>query len=145
MAGATAARFVSSRSAARRSPGQAVIPSPALHNPASRSILRLDRDAGGDMPIYSIWESRFPAARAAEGRAVTEAIWRDMRSFVGYLSHELLVDADDPGHLLVVSQWTSRERADEVLRRYATHPNAVAANSLVAEPRRRILATRAGG
>ena len=97
------------------------------------------------MPIYSIWESRFPAARAAEGRAVTEAIWPDMPSFEGYLSHELLVDADDPGHLLVVSQWTSRERADASLRRYATHPNARAANRLVAEPRRRILATRADG
>jgi quinol monooxygenase YgiN len=97
------------------------------------------------MPVYSIWESRFPAARAAEGRAVTEAIWRDMPGFDGYLSHELLVDADDPGHLLVVSQWASREHADEALGRYATHPNALAANSLVTEPRRRILATRADG
>jgi quinol monooxygenase YgiN len=105
----------------------------------------LDRDRGGDMPIYSIWESRFPAARAAAGRAVTEAIWRDMQSFEGYLSHELLVDADDPGHLLVVSQWTSREHADKTLGLYATHPNARAANSLVTEPRRRFVATRADG
>ena len=97
------------------------------------------------MPIYSIWESRFPEARAAEGRAVTEAIWRDMTSFEGYLSHELLVDIDDPGHLLVVSHWVSREHADESLRLYAQHPNARAANDLVAEPRRRILATGAGG
>ncbi len=94
------------------------------------------------MPIYSIWESRFPADRAAEGRTVTEAIWRDMLSCEGYVSHELLVDADDPGHLLVVSQWVSREHADESLRHYATHPNAQAANRLVVEPRRRILANR---
>src|SRR5919106_1367566 len=97
------------------------------------------------MAIYSIWESRFPAARAAEGRAVTEAIWRDMQGCEGYLSHELLVDADDPGHLLVVSRWTSREHADDILRSYADHPNARAANSLVTEPRRRILANRAEG
>ena len=97
------------------------------------------------MPIYAIWESRFPAPRAATGRAVTEAIWRDMTSFEGYLDHELLVDIDDPGHLLVVSQWTSREHADESLRLYTEHPNARAANSLVAEPRRRILAAGAGG
>jgi quinol monooxygenase YgiN len=97
------------------------------------------------MPIYAIWESRFPAARAAEGRAVTEAIWRDMPCYEGYLSHELLVDIDDPGHLLVVSQWTSQELADESLRLYATHPNARAANNLVAEPRRRILFTPADG
>jgi quinol monooxygenase YgiN len=95
--------------------------------------------------IYAIWESRFSAARAAEGRAVTEAIWRDMPQFEGYLDHELLIDANDPGHLLVVSRWTSQEHADQSLRRYATHPNARAADSLVAEPRRRILATRAKG
>jgi heme-degrading monooxygenase HmoA len=94
------------------------------------------------MPIYSIWESRFPAAAAAEGRAVTKAIWRDMPGFDGYLGHEILVDADDPGHLLVVSRWTTRELADAVLRDYAGHPNARAANRLVAEPRRRFVATR---
>ena len=97
------------------------------------------------MPIYAIWESRFPAPRAATGRAVTEAIWRDMTSFEGYLDHELLVDVDDPGHLVVVSQWASQEHADESLRLYADHPNARAVNNLVAEPRRRILAAAAGG
>ena len=97
------------------------------------------------MPIYAIWESRFPAPRAATGRAVTEAIWRDMTSFGGYLDHELLVDIDDPGHLVVVSQWASQEHADESLRLYADHPHARAVNNLVAEPRRRILAAAAGG
>jgi len=92
--------------------------------------------------IYSIWESRFAAAEAAEGRAVTEAIWRDMPGFDGYLSHELLIDADHPGHLLVISQWTTREHADASLRSYAAHPNAQAANRLVTEPRRRTIATR---
>ena len=66
-----------------------------------------------------------------------------MPCFDGYVSHELLVDVDDAGHLLVVSQWASRGQADESLRRYAEHPNAAAANSLVASPRRRILAIRA--
>jgi quinol monooxygenase YgiN len=62
-----------------------------------------------------------------------------MRSFEGYSSHELLPDIDDPGHLLVVSQWAGREHADESLRLYAEHPNARAANQ------RRILAAGAGG
>jgi len=95
--------------------------------------------------IYAIWESRFPGPKATEGRAVTEAIWRDMTSFEGYLSHELLVDDDDPGHLLVVSQWASRQDADESLRLYVGHPNARAANDLVSEPRRRIIATPTDG
>jgi heme-degrading monooxygenase HmoA len=95
------------------------------------------------VPVYSIWESRFPAGSAEEGRAVTEAIWRDMQGCDGYLSHELLIDADDPGHLLVMSRWNSREQADETLRQYRDHPNAQAANRLAAEPRRRIVALSA--
>jgi quinol monooxygenase YgiN len=97
------------------------------------------------VPIHVIWESRFSSVRAAEGRAVTEAIWRDMPAFDGYLGHELLIDVNDPGHLLVVSRWISQEHADESLRRYATHRNARTADGLVAEPRRRIVATRAEG
>jgi heme-degrading monooxygenase HmoA len=95
------------------------------------------------MAIYSIWESHFPEAAAAEGRAVTEAIWVDMLGFEGYLDHELLIDSDDPGHLLVVSRWTTRDRADEVLKEYADHPNARAVERLVAKPRRRFVAARA--
>jgi quinol monooxygenase YgiN len=97
------------------------------------------------MPIFAIWESRFAGPSAREGRAVTEAIWRDMTDFVGYLDHELVVDLDDPGHLLVISRWASREHADDALQAYRGHRNARAANDLAAEPRRRILAERAGG
>jgi heme-degrading monooxygenase HmoA len=91
------------------------------------------------MPVYSVWESHFPAAVAREGKAVTEAIWRDMVDFDGYVSHELVEDLDDPGHLLVVSRWSTRERADAVLREYATHPNARRANELVSQPRERFV------
>src|SRR5262245_52044235 len=61
------------------------------------------------MSVYSIWESRFPAESAEEGVKVTKAIWRDMLCFDGYLSHELIQDLDQPGHLFVVSRWASRE------------------------------------
>jgi heme-degrading monooxygenase HmoA len=91
------------------------------------------------MPVYSVWESHFPAAAAREGKAVTEAIWRDMVDFDGYVSHELVEDLDDPGHLLVVSRWSTRERADAVLREYSTHPNARRANELVSQPRERFV------
>lgn len=90
------------------------------------------------MSVYSIWESRFPEQSVDEGVAVTKAIWRDMPSFDGYLEHELIEDLDKPGHLLVVSRWTSREAADAALS-YASHPNAQRVNQLVSEPRRRTL------
>jgi quinol monooxygenase YgiN len=88
------------------------------------------------MGVYSIWESRFPAGDVEEGIRVTKAIWEDMLSFDGYLDHELIEDLDEPGHLIVVSRWTSREAADAALS-YASHPNARRANELVSEPRRR--------
>jgi quinol monooxygenase YgiN len=89
------------------------------------------------MPVYSVWESHFPSEHADEGRAITGAIWRDMPRFDGYVSHELIEDLDDPGHLLVVSQWTTREHADESLSQYAAHANARRVNELVSRPRTR--------
>ena len=91
------------------------------------------------MPVYSVWESHFSPETAREGRAVTEAIWRDMTQFDGYLAHEVIEDLDDPGHLFVVSQWTSREHADDTLRQYAGHSNARRANELVSRPRTRFV------
>ena len=44
------------------------------------------------MSIYSIWESRFPAETTEEGVRVTQAIWRDMLSFDGYLAVEIAID-----------------------------------------------------
>jgi quinol monooxygenase YgiN len=91
------------------------------------------------MSVYSIWESHFAREVAREGRGVTEAIWRDMTAYDGYLGHELIEDLDDPGHLLVVSQWASREHADETLRLYGDHANARRVNELVSRPRTRFV------
>jgi heme-degrading monooxygenase HmoA len=88
------------------------------------------------MSVYSIWESRFPAEAAQEGIRVTKAIWQDMRSFDGYLTHELIQDLDEPGHLIVISRWASSETADAAMS-YASHPNAERADQLVSQPRRR--------
>ena len=88
------------------------------------------------MTVYSIWESRFPPEATEEGIGLTEAIWRDMLSFDGYLGHELIQDLDQPGHLFVVSRWASREAAGAAMI-YASHPNAKRAEQLVSEPRRR--------
>lgn len=91
------------------------------------------------MPVFSVWESQFPADVAESGREVTEAIWRDMLGCAGYVSHELIEDLDDPGHLLVVSEWESREHADASLHEYADHPNVRRVNDLVSRPRARFV------
>jgi quinol monooxygenase YgiN len=88
------------------------------------------------MSVYSIWESRFPAEKVEEGISVTKAIWHEMLCFDGYLAHELVQDLDQAGHLIVISRWTSRERADAAMS-YASYPNAKRADQLVSEPRRR--------
>jgi quinol monooxygenase YgiN len=94
--------------------------------------------------VFSIWESRFPPEHVRRGRQVTDAIWRDMPRYSGYLRHVLIEDLDDPGHLFVVSERENREAADNVLADYANNPNARLANELVAEPRRRTLGRRLG-
>jgi quinol monooxygenase YgiN len=92
------------------------------------------------MTVFAVWESHFPPEAAQEGRAITQAIWcDDMPRFDGYLAHELIEDLDDPGHLLVIGQWTTRQAADDVLRAYANHANARRANALVSRPRRRFV------
>jgi heme-degrading monooxygenase HmoA len=90
------------------------------------------------MSVYSIWESLFPAETAEEGIRVTNAIWQDMLSFDGYLAHELIQDLDQPGHVIVISRWASREAADAAMS-YASHPNAKRADQLVSRPRRRMV------
>lgn len=91
------------------------------------------------MAVMSIWESNFPRDAASEGAAVTSRIWEDTRSFQGHLGRQLIVDVDDPGHLLVVSWWASRKAADEVLEEYREHSKARRANELVSHPRRRFI------
>jgi quinol monooxygenase YgiN len=97
------------------------------------------------LTVFSIWESRFPPENAAEGLRVTEAIWTDMLTFAGYVSHTLVRDLDDEGHLMVVSEWESREAADEALRSYAGSTNATAAEALVSTPRRRTVGSAVSG
>lgn len=94
--------------------------------------------------VHVVWEFRFPPAALAEGEQVVHAIWRDMTRFDGYVDHEVVRDVDDPGHLVVLSRWTSREHADRIRDEYAGHPNAVLADSLVSQPRRRVVAATVG-
>ena len=94
------------------------------------------------MNVTVLWESRFPAVSAEGGLDVTRKIWQDMRQFPGYVDHEIVRDLDDPGHLLVISHWTSREALETVKNRYGGHPNVLLVNKLASQPRTRWVAMR---
>lgn len=89
------------------------------------------------MSITVLWDARFRQQNAQAGQDVVKRIWDDMTGFAGYIDHEAIVDVGDSGHVVVVSHWSSREAADRALTEYRNHPNAVEANSLALEPRRR--------
>jgi len=77
------------------------------------------------MGVYVVWETWLKPGRASEGYDITRAIWQDMREFKGYIGHFLLRDQDDPGHLLLISHWESRQDADESKRQYASSQKVV--------------------
>ncbi len=106
---------------------------------ASNRLQNCARKGREGMSITVLWEARFTQGQANEGQAVIKRIWDDMTRFQGYVDHETIVDVDDPGHVVVVSHWTSRQAADRVRDEYSRNPNAVEANRLAVEPRRRIV------
>jgi quinol monooxygenase YgiN len=70
--------------------------------------------------VVIVWETWLNPGDEAEGLHLTREIWSDMQRVDGYVSHRLLVDHDAPTHLLLVSQWRSREAADRSKREYAS-------------------------
>lgn len=90
--------------------------------------------------VTVIWDTWLKAGEEAEGLALTRRIWEDMRAFEGYLSHQLLYDADAPGHVIALGVWRSREDADRVRETYK-HSDVVARlTPLLAKPRERWIA-----
>jgi heme-degrading monooxygenase HmoA len=93
------------------------------------------------MSVTVVWEAYFGQQSAEGGQATIKRIWDDMTRCAGYIDHETIVDLNDSGHVLVVSHWNSREAADRVREEYSRNPNALEANRLALEPRRRIVGT----
>ena len=60
-----------------------------------------------------------------------------MRAFEGYISHQLLVDQDAPGHIIVLGRWRSREDADNVREKYKSSETIRMLTPLLARPRER--------
>ena len=94
--------------------------------------------------IFAVWETWLLAGAEEAGLALTRQIWADMHSFRGYLGHQLLHDLDSPGHLLVVSQWESRDAADRTLTAYRSAETVLRLGPLLSRPRSRWVFTEDG-
>ena len=89
------------------------------------------------MAITVVWETWLKSGAEAEGLRLTRQVWSDMRAFEGYVSHELLVDQDAPGHIIVLGRWRSRDDADQVRERYKDSETIRRLTPLLARPRDR--------
>jgi heme-degrading monooxygenase HmoA len=69
--------------------------------------------------VIVVWETWLNDGAEAEGLRITRQIWSDMQHVDGYISHQLLVDEDAANHLLLVSQWQTREAAVRSKDEYA--------------------------
>ena len=89
------------------------------------------------MAITVVWETWLKSGAEAEGLRLTRQVWSDMRAFEGYVSHELLVDQDAPGHIIVLGRWRSRDDADQVRERYKDSETIRRLTPLLTRPRDR--------
>ena len=89
------------------------------------------------MVITVVWETWLKPGAEAEGLRLTRQIWSDMRAFEGYVSHQLLVDQDAPGHIIVLGRWRNRDDADRVLKQYKDAETVRLLTPLLARPRDR--------
>jgi quinol monooxygenase YgiN len=87
--------------------------------------------------VTVIWDTWLKPGVEAEGLRLTRQIWSDMRSFDGYLSHQIFLDQDAPGHVVALAQWRSREDADRVRKRYTGSETIRRLTPLLERPRER--------
>jgi quinol monooxygenase YgiN len=87
--------------------------------------------------VTVVWDTWLKAGTEAEGLRLTRKIWSDMRGFQGYVSHQILVDQDAPGHLIALARWRSREDADRVREKYRDSETIRQLTPLLAHPRER--------
>lgn len=87
--------------------------------------------------VTVVWETWLKPGCEEQGLGLTRMIWADMTGFAGYISHVILRDEDESGHLLVVSKWVSRDTADRIREEYAQAEPVRLITPLLARPRNR--------
>ena len=81
-----------------------------------------------------MFDFKFSAATREEGVPLAESIGGDMPSKDGYVSHEVIQDVSDPGHVMVNTLWNSRQEAESVLTVYNNDPKIKRATELIGSP-----------
>jgi len=87
--------------------------------------------------VTVVWDTWLKSGVEAEGLRLTRQVWSDMRSFDGYVSHQILIDQDAPGHIIALAKWRSREDADAVREKYKDSAMIRRLTPLLARPRDR--------
>lgn len=86
------------------------------------------------MNVKSLFEFKFSAATREEGFRLAQSIGGDMPSKEGYLSHEVIQDVSDAGHVMVSTLWNSRQQAEAVLTVYNNDPKIKQVTELLGAP-----------
>jgi quinol monooxygenase YgiN len=87
--------------------------------------------------ITVIWDTWLKPGSEEEGLRLTRKVWSDMRSFEGYVSHQIFIDQDAPGHIVALAQWRSRADAESVKEKYKDSETIRQLIPLLARPRDR--------
>ncbi|WP_019502303.1 antibiotic biosynthesis monooxygenase family protein [Pseudanabaena sp. PCC 6802] len=87
--------------------------------------------------ITVIWDTWLKPDMEVEGLRLTRQVWSDMRNYEGYISHQIFIDRDTPGHIIALGKWRSIEDADAVLEKYKDSETIHRLTPLLARPRDR--------
>ena len=83
------------------------------------------------MSVASVFEFRFSPETAGEGVEVARAIGADMPATAGCTGYDVIRDLADPGHVVVVTRWTTRSDGEAVLSGYIHDPKVAHATELL--------------
>jgi len=87
--------------------------------------------------ITVVWDTWLKPGMEEEGLRLTRQVWSDMRSFDGYVSHQIFIDQDEPGHIIALAKWLHRTDADAVREKYQDSETIRQLIPLLARPRER--------
>lgn len=87
--------------------------------------------------VTVVWDTWLKDGMEAKGLRLTRQVWSDMRGFEGYVSHQILVNQDAPGHIIALARWRSREDADRIREKYKDSETIRQLTPLLARPRER--------